>query len=109
MSDIKKLTEAIDAFCREREWEPFHNGKDLAAAIAIEAGELQEAFLWKKPEDAKPEKVREELADVLIYALRMASRYGFDVDEMVREKLRRNGEKYPVEKAKGRADKYTEL
>jgi len=109
MDTIAELTSEIVAFCDERDWSQFHNGKDLASAIAIEAAELQEAFLWKRPEDAKTEKVREELADVLIYSLRMAERYGLDVAEIVREKLAANSRKYPVEKAKGSAAKYTDL
>ena len=108
MNDIRQLQDAIGRFCDERDWGQFHNLKDLSAAIAIEAAELQECFLWKKPEEARPEKIREELADVLIYALRMADRADLDVAEIVRANIRRNAEKYPVEKAKGVAKKYTE-
>ena len=108
-SDIQKLTELVKAFIDERDWDQFHNPKDLALALSIEAGELNESFLWKKAEDAKPEKVREELADVLIYALLLARKYNFDIPTIVKEKLAANAVKYPVEKAKGSAKKYNEL
>lgn len=108
-SEIEVLESEIDRFCENRDWGRFHNGKDLAAAISIEAAELQEAFLWKSPDDVPEGKVREELADVFIYAFRMASRYGFDVGEIVRKKLSVNALKYPVEKCRGTATKYTDL
>lgn len=109
MSDIKEITEALLEFRNERDWKQFHNPKDLALAISIEAGELLESFLWKSHEDAKKEKVKEELADVLAYGFLLAEKYGFDVKEIVLEKIKKNGEKYPVEKAKGTAKKYNEL
>ena len=109
MSDIKELTQKLIDFRNERDWEQFHNPKDLALAINIEAGELLENFLWKTPDDANEEKVIEELADVLAFALLLADKYNFDVKEIVLEKIRRNGEKYPVEKSKGTAKKYNEL
>ncbi|WP_152287553.1 nucleotide pyrophosphohydrolase [Flavicella marina] len=109
MSDIKNITEALIKFRNERDWEQFHNPKDLAVALNIEAGELLENFLWKSSEEAKKDKVKEELADVFAYALLLAEKYDFDVKEIVLEKIKKNGEKYPVEKAKGTAKKYTEL
>ncbi|MCK0157260.1 nucleotide pyrophosphohydrolase [Cellulophaga sp. F20128] len=109
MSDIKELTDALIKFRNERDWEQFHNPKDLAVALNIEAGELLENFLWKSSEEAGKEKVKEELADVLAYAFLLAEKYGFDVKEILLEKIKKNGEKYPVEKAKGTAKKYTEL
>lgn len=109
MSDIKDLQDAVAKFCDERDWSQFHNGKDLASAIAIEAAELQEAFLWKTAAEAKPEKIKEELADVFIFALRMAERYGLDVAEIVKSKLALNAAKYPAEKCRGTAKKYTEI
>jgi len=108
-SDIQSLTETLLRFRNERDWEQFHNPKDLALAISIEAAELLENFLWKNPEDANPEKVKEELADVLAFSFLLAEKYGFDVKEMVLEKIRKNAEKYPVDKAKGTAKKYDEL
>lgn len=109
MSDIKELTEALIKFRNERDWEQFHNPKDLAVALNIEAGELLENFLWKSHEDADKENVKEELADVLAYSLLLAEKYGFDVKEILLEKIKKNGVKYPVDKAKGNAKKYNEL
>lgn len=112
MSDIKRITDFLIKFRDARNWEQFHNTKDLAIALAIEAGELNELFLWKTPEQAEEvdkEKVADELADVLVYALMLAQKQGFDVEEIVMRKMHKNGEKYPVEKAKGNATKYTDL
>lgn len=106
---MKELTKAIRQFTEERDWDQFHNGKDLALALSIEAAELNEAFLWKDASEVKLEKVREELADIFNYAFLIADKYGLDVDEIVREKLAKNAEKYPVEKARGKSNKYTEL
>lgn len=105
--EIRELESEIARFCTEREWDSFHSNKDLAAAIAIEAAELQEASLWDRT--ATIEKIKEELADVFIYALRMAERNGLDVKEIVREKLAVNARKYPVSKCRGSAEKYTKL
>jgi len=109
MPDINEITQALLKFRNERDWEQFHNPKDLAVAINVEAGELLEAFLWKDAEAAKIEKVKEELADVFAYAFLLAEKYNFDVKEIVLEKIKKNGEKYPVDKAKGTARKYDEL
>ena len=109
MNDLHDLTQRLVAFRNERDWEQFHNPKDLALAISIEANELLEAFLWQGADEAKVEKVKEELADVFAYALLMANHYKLDVAEIVREKVARNAEKYPVEKARGSAKKYDEL
>lgn len=109
MNDYDEIIEALLAFRRERDWEQFHNPKDLALAINIEAGELLEEFLWKPADEARKEKVKEELADVFAYAFLMAHSYGLDVKEIVLNKIKQNGEKYPVEKAKGSATKYNEL
>jgi len=109
MSEIQEITKDLIQFRNERDWEQFHNPKDLALAINIEAGELLELFLWKKPEDANKEKIKEELADVFAYALLLADKYDFDVKQIVLDKIKKNGEKYPVDKAKGTAKKYNEL
>ncbi len=109
MSDIELLTEKLLQFRDERDWAQFHNPKDLALAISVEAGELLENYLWKKPEEANVEKIKEELADILAFSLLLVEKYKFDVKEIVLEKIKRNGEKYPVDKAKGTAKKYTEL
>lgn len=109
MSDISQITEALIKFRNERDWEQFHNPKDLALAINVEAGELLELFLWKNAEDANLEKIKEELADVFAYAFLLAEKYKLDVKGIILEKVRKNGEKYPIEKAKGTAKKYNEL
>ncbi len=109
MSDIQEITEALIRFRDERDWEQFHNPKDLAIGISIEAGELLENFLWKSPEEADKEKVKEELADVLAYSFLLAEKYNFDVKKILLDKIKKNGEKYPIEKAKGNAKKYTDL
>ncbi len=103
------LIDDVLAFRNARDWAQFHNPKDLALALSIEAAELNEAFLWKAPEAARKEKVAEELADVLIYSLLLADHYGFSVEDLVREKLAVNEQRYPVDRARGRADKYTEI
>ena len=109
MSDIEEILVKLRQFNLERDWDQFHNGKDLALAISIEANELLECFLWKEPGDAKIEKIREELADVLNYAFQMADKYNLDIKEIMLEKLNANALKYPADKAKGKADKYNEL
>jgi NTP pyrophosphatase (non-canonical NTP hydrolase) len=109
MSDIDQITEALLKFCNERDWEQFHNSKDLALAISIEAGELNELFLWKEAKDVNVEKLKNELADVLAYSLLLANKHNLDVKQIVLDKIKANGEKYPVDKAKGNAKKYNEL
>jgi NTP pyrophosphatase (non-canonical NTP hydrolase) len=109
MQSLDEMKHYLRRFARERDWEQFHNPKDLAVALSIESGELLEAFLWKDAEEAKIEKVKEELADVLAYAILLGHHYSLDLEQVVRDKVQKNGEKYPVEKAKGRSDKYTEL
>lgn len=109
MSDIEEITSALIHFRNERDWQQFHNPKDLAVAISIEAGELLEAFLWKSAEDAKKEKIAEELADILSFAFLLAHEKGLDVKMIMLDKIARNQERYPVDKAKGTAKKYNEL
>ena len=109
MVNVDKAIKALIKFRDERDWEQFHNPKDLAVALNIEAGELLEAFLWKLPEEANKDKVKEELADVLAYAFLIAEKYDFDINQILLDKIRKNGEKYPVEKAKGTSKKYNEL
>lgn len=106
---MDEIIQALLNFRNEREWAQFHNPKDLALAINVEAGELLELFLWKEAENANEVKVKEELADVFAYAFLLAEKYNFDVKEIILEKIKKNGEKYPVEKAKGTATKYNEL
>ncbi|SDL85847.1 nucleotide pyrophosphohydrolase [Siphonobacter aquaeclarae] len=109
MSDINTIVEELVKFREERDWGQFHNPKDLALALSIEASELLEVFLWKTPEQASIEKVKEELADVLSFAFLLADRYDLDIKEIVLTKIKRNAEKYPVSKSKGTAKKYDEL
>ena len=109
MNDIKEITEILLKFRNERDWAQFHNAKDLALALNIEAGELLEAFLWKSSEQADIGKVKEELADVFAFAFLLAEKYDLDVKQIVLEKMEQNAQKYPVEKARGVAKKYTEL
>ena len=109
MSDLKELKDEIVRFTQERDWDQFHNGKDLALALSIEASELNEAFLWKDAKDVNMDKVKEELADIFNYAILIADKYDLDIKQIVLEKLRRNAEKYPVDKAYGSAKKYNEL
>ena len=99
----------IRQFTEDRDWDQFHNGKDLALALSIEASELNEAFLWKDAKDVKIEKVKEELADVFNYAFLIADKYDLDVREIVMAKLAKHAEKYPVHKARGKSEKYTDL
>ena len=109
MNDLEELRKAIVKFTQERDWDQFHNGKDLALALSIEAAELNEAFLWKDAKDVNVEKVKEELADIFNYAILIADKYDLDIKQIVLDKLRRNAEKYPVDKAFGSAKKYNEL
>jgi NTP pyrophosphatase (non-canonical NTP hydrolase) len=109
MSNIEKLTDALVKFRDERDWEQFHNPKDLAIALNIEAGELLENYLWKTANEADVEKVKEEIADVMAYALLIAKHYNFNVEEIVLDKIAKNALKYPTDKAKGNAKKYNEL
>ena len=103
----KSVREEIAAFMAEREWAQFHSAENLAKSIAIEAGELLECFQWNA--DADPARVQEELADVLTYCMLLADRIGADPSQIVKDKLNKTREKYPVEKARGRSTKYDAL
>jgi len=112
MSDFQMLVDELVKFRDARQWAQFHNTKDLALALSIEAAELNELFLWKTEEECEKvdrERLREELADVFAYSLLLAGKHGLDVKEIVLEKIRKNNEKYPVDKSKGTAKKYNEL
>ncbi|WP_025146160.1 nucleotide pyrophosphohydrolase [Pedobacter jeongneungensis] len=104
-----EITAALLKFRDERDWAQFHNPKDLALALNIEAAELLELFLWKNAEDANVDKIKEELADVFSYALLLAEKYNLDVKQIILDKIKLNNAKYPVDKAKGTAKKYNEL
>lgn len=109
MNEINKITEELRQFRDERDWAQFHNPKDLAVALSIEASELLELFLWKSAEAADPEKVKEELADVFAYAFMLADKYELDIVQIMRDKMAKNNAKYPAKKSKGNAKKYNEL
>ena len=99
-------------FRDDRDWKQFHNPKDLAISISLEAAELLEVFQWSGSDtlcEQKKDKIKEELADVINYCVLMANVCGLDMDEIVQEKIKINNEKYPVKKAKGKSDKYSEL
>lgn len=109
MTEIKELLTLLEKFRDEREWGKFHDSKNLALALSIEAAELNELFLWKKDSESEQvdqEKIKDELADVFAYAIMLAGRHGFEVSEMVKNKIAKNARKYPVSKCKGIADKY---
>ncbi len=108
----QETIDQILKFRDDRDWKQFHNPKDLAISISLEAAELLEVFQWSGSDvsdKGKEAKIREELADVINYTVLMADACGLDIDEIVQEKIRVNNEKYPVEKAKGSSKKYDEL
>jgi NTP pyrophosphatase (non-canonical NTP hydrolase) len=109
MKEIEEIIQALLKFRNDRDWEQFHNPKDLALAINVEAGELLELFLWKNSSEANKEKIEEELADVFAYAFLLAEKYNLDVKTIILNKIKKNGIKYPVDKAKGTSKKYDEL
>jgi dCTP diphosphatase len=114
---VAELKNRVLAFARERDWEQFHSPKNLSMALAAEAAELMEHFLWATPaqsrriarEKVKGAKIAEELADVVIYALEFANATGLDLAGAIEKKMAANAKKYPVAKARGRAEKYDEL
>lgn len=108
-SDIQVIMEQIVKFTKDRDWDQFHNGKDLALALSIEASELNEAFLWKEADRANVDKIKEELADIMNYAFLIAYKYNLDIKDIILTKLAKNAEKYPINKSKGNAKKYNEL
>ena len=114
---VGALRERVLNFARERDWEQFHSPKNLSMALAAEAGELMEHFLWSESansaaivrDPAKREQIADEIADVVIYALEFANISQLDLAAAIEAKLAKNAAKYPVEKARGNAKKYTEL
>lgn len=115
MSDIKRLQEKIVSFIQERDWEQFHNPKDLAISLSLESSEVLEHFQWKTTEEMAQylkdhkEDVADELADVLYWVLVMAHNLNIDVVEASERKLAKNAIKYPIHKSKGNHTKYTQL
>ncbi|MBL1230408.1 nucleotide pyrophosphohydrolase [Enterococcus sp. BWB1-3] len=109
---MEDLINEINHFRDERDWRQFHHPKDLAISISLEASELLENFQWLTDGEAlqeNTENIRQELADVLIYSLMLASDLNLDVKEIIRSKMKLNAIKYPVDKSKGTKEKYTEL
>ena len=112
MPNYKDIITQLLQFRDERDWKQFHDSKNLATAISIEAAELNKLYLWKtikESEEVDIEKVKEQLADVLSFAFLLAEKHGLDPFEIVADKIKINAEKYPVDKAKGTATKYTDL
>jgi NTP pyrophosphatase (non-canonical NTP hydrolase) len=114
--ELKELQKKVIEFRDARDWAQYHNPKDLAISLSLEAAELLEIFQWKDPQEVEgiksdPEnrgRVKEELGDIIIYALNMCHAFGFDPSDVILEKLKINEKKYPVEKTKGSAKKYTQ-
>lgn len=115
MSDIARLMEAVVKFRDERDWKQFHNPKDLALSLSLEASEVLEHFQWKNEKEqwekvsSHREEIGDELADVLFWVLLMSNDLEIDIADAFLKKLEKNAEKYPIEKAKGKSTKYTEL
>lgn len=106
---MQNIISKIKKFVDERDWSQFHNSKDLALALSIEAAELNEVFLWKDSENADMGRIKEELADVLIYALLIAEKNNLNIEEIILDKLEQNKNKYPTDKVKGLNIKYSEI
>ena len=104
----KETIERIRKFSEDRDWDQFHSPANLAKSISIEANELLECFQWDE-KNYDINEVKEELADVIVYCQNMLDKLGLDVDEIVNDKMTKNETKYPVSKAKGKADKYNKL
>jgi NTP pyrophosphatase (non-canonical NTP hydrolase) len=108
-SEIQAIVDDIRKFRDARDWAKFHDPRNLAMNLSVEAAELLEVFLWKNAEAIDPVRFKEELADVFYSAFMLADTYKLDVGRIVREKLKKNAKKYPVRKAKGSSKKYDEL
>ena len=112
MSDFEIIITELTRFRDERNWAQFHDSKNLASAIAIEAAELNELFLWKdvtESEQVDRERLKEELADVLSYCFLLAHKHGLSIKDMILEKIAKNADKYPTDKSRGKSIKYDQL
>ena len=107
MDELKKLMQEVSAFSEERDWDQFHTPANLAKSISIEAAELLECYQWD--DHADMDAVEEELADVMNYCLQLAAKLHLDPAEIIRKKMKKNALKYPIEKSKGKSDKYDQL
>jgi NTP pyrophosphatase (non-canonical NTP hydrolase) len=109
---FSKLVERIRTFCSDRDWSQFHDPKNLAISLQLESSEVLELFQWTKDNEMKEGKdsdMADELADVFYWLIMLANHYDIDLTEALSKKMDKNEEKYPIEKAKGKSDKYTEL
>ena len=106
---MEEIIEKLKKFRDERNWDQFHNNKDLAIALNIETSELLELFLWKNTKEVDKEELKEELADILSYALLIADKNKLDIKEIILDKIAKNAKKYPIDKAKNTANKYNKL
>ncbi len=107
-----ELTERIKNFCEERDWSQFHDPKNLALSLQLEASEVLELFQWTKNNEIRSGKevdMEDELADVFYWVIMLANKYNIDLIKALNQKMDKNEEKYPIEKAKGVSSKYTEL
>ncbi|MFA6391183.1 MAG: nucleotide pyrophosphohydrolase [Patescibacteria group bacterium] len=115
MKNIEELIKQVIAFRDARDWKQFHNPKDVALSLMLEAGEVMEHFQWKNDEEIKKyidtnkSDIGEELADVLYWVLLMSNDLNIDIEEALEKKIKKNEEKYPIDKAKGKHTKYTNL
>ena len=116
-TNLQEIKDKVLAFAIERDWEQFHSPKNLSMAVSAEAAELMEHFLWQTADqsrldvqqDAIRDKVAEELADILIFSIQFANVTGLSLSTIIDDKMQQNAKKYPIEKARGRSDKYTDL
>ena len=115
MSEIKKITEKIKKFRDERDWMQFHDPKNMAVSIILEASELLEHFQWKTTEEVEQYikqnrvEIKDEIADTALYLFELADNLGINLIEAIEEKIKKNEMKYPIEKSKGRHTKYNKL
>ena len=115
MGEIKTITEKIKKFRDERDWKQFHNHKDMALSLTLEAAEVLEHFQWKSPQEVEEysrecqTEISDELADVAIYLLELSDNLGIDLTQAIKQKMNKNAKKYPVEKSKGQHTKYDRL
>lgn len=117
MGNIKELEAVVKKFCKERDWDQFHNPKDLAIGISTEANELLDIFRFKSDEDIKEifkcyqkkQHIEEEIADVIFFLLRFTQMNEIDIEKALNDKIKKNAKKYPIDKSKGKNLKYTEI
>jgi NTP pyrophosphatase (non-canonical NTP hydrolase) len=111
-TSVQDLKNKVDLFVSERNWQTFHDPKNLAISLQLESSEVLELFQWTKDnqiKDGKNEELKDELADVLYWLIMLSNHYDIDLIDALDKKMKKNEEKYPIEKAKGKSDKYTEL